>query len=251
MNSISHNTIKIILLGDSGVGKTCLIHKYINNTFSDYINETIGVDFVCCDYTSIITHNKFNLYIWDTAGQERYKALSKIYYHGSHGAIICFDVNNIKSFNNVETWINEIYDIEPSTNIILCGTKNDLNYRQVNQEDAINYAKLKGISYIETSSKTGLGVNNVFTDIIEHIIEHNRIKKLNSSNSLTNLTNSNNKIQLNISNSRIILDSNNNQNQNEHLNNSSNNGNNSYIKQFIDYTYAKSTLLKNTFCNIV
>ncbi len=136
--------IKIIIVGDSGVGKTNILNRYTKNVFNKESKTTVGVEFG----TKIITHNNhtIKLQIWDTAGQERYKSITVAYYRGSKGAFIIFDVSKKASFDSVVKWYNDIKkNGERDTSIILIGNKTDINKREVEFEEAKAFAEMYSI----------------------------------------------------------------------------------------------------------
>ncbi len=160
--------IKTIIIGDCGVGKSCIITKFIDDEFISKYNTTIGVDFKT--YRLNYLNSEFKLYIWDTAGQERFKAITKSFYKGVDVVLICFDLTNIYSYNNIDLWLKEINKeklINPI--IILVGTKADLDKsRAIGKEEAQEKAKLLNFyAYYETSAKNNVGINDIFNDIIK------------------------------------------------------------------------------------
>lgn len=139
-------SLKIIILGDSSVGKTNILTRYTKNLFSDDSKTTIGVEFG----TKILDLNnhKIKLQIWDTAGQERYKAVTVAYYKGSKGAFIVYDVTNKSSFDNLENWIKDIKkNGDKETSIIIVGNKTDLEKREVTYEQGKKFAEMYSIFY--------------------------------------------------------------------------------------------------------
>ena len=162
--------LKILLIGDSGVGKSALMMRYVNEQYEDKSIPTIGVDFKI--KTSIINSKIFKLQIWDTAGQERFRTITSSYYRGAHGIIIVYDVSNEDTFNNLKFWLSEINTYAlPSSKMILVGNKSDvsLKSRQVSYETASNYAKSNNMIYVETSAKNGTNINLAFDEIIREI----------------------------------------------------------------------------------
>ena len=152
---------KIILVGDSGVGKTSILKKFINNEFNEDIKCTINIDFFSKSIK--IDKNLYtNLKIYDTAGQEKYRALIKKYYQGTDGIILVFDLTNENSFNKLKSWINEVSDNTEKAQIILVGNKADLIERKIDEETAENFAKQRDIKYIETSAKEGTNILLLF-----------------------------------------------------------------------------------------
>jgi small GTP-binding protein len=134
-------SLKLIIVGDSSVGKTNILTRYTKNVFSDDSKATIGVEFG----TKILDLNdhKIKLQIWDTAGQERYKAVTVAYYKGSKGAFVVYDVTNKSTFHSLENWINDIRkNGDKETCIILIGNKTDLQNREVTYDQGKKFAEI-------------------------------------------------------------------------------------------------------------
>jgi len=153
---------KILLIGDSGVGKSCLLLRFADDSWTDSHISTIGVDFkiktLNCDGKVI------KLQIWDTAGQERFRTITSSYYRGAQGIILVFDCTDMESFNNVKQWLGEIdrYACE-NVNKLLVGNKTDLvQGRVVDKNVASEFAESMSIPYIETSAKNATGVEEAF-----------------------------------------------------------------------------------------
>jgi len=153
---------KILLIGDSGVGKSCLLLRFADDSWTDSHISTIGVDFkiktLNCDGKVI------KLQIWDTAGQERFRTITSSYYRGAQGIILVFDCTDMESFNNVKQWLGEIdrYACE-NVNKLLVGNKVDLvSGRVVDKNVATEFAESMSIPYIETSAKNASGVEEAF-----------------------------------------------------------------------------------------
>lgn len=160
---------KLLLIGDSGVGKSCLLLRFADNTYTESYISTIGVDFKV--RTIELDKKTIKLQIWDTAGQERFRTITSSYYRGAHGIIVVFDVTDQVSYNNVKQWLKEIerYACE-NVNKLLVGNKSDLDdKRQVAQETAKEFAEDLQISYIETSAKNATNVDETFIKIAEEI----------------------------------------------------------------------------------
>ena len=155
---------KIVLLGDTAVGKTSLCARLVNGTFDSFSEPTIGAAFLTKTVqTGDITHR---LEIWDTAGQERYKALAPMYYRGATAALIVYDVTNEESFQGAKKWIEELRGQgKPNVIIILVGNKYDLleysNKREVDVADYLNENSGK-IHFYQASCKTGKNINEIF-----------------------------------------------------------------------------------------
>ncbi len=159
--------IRLMLIGDSNVGKTSIIKRYCKNQFSPSYISTVGIDFE----TKYLRLNGkiINLQIWDTAGQERYKVLAKNYYKNSDGFIIVYDITDKKSFNNVANWITQIKD-SASENVkcVLLGNKCDLEeLRQVDINQGKDLANNYHLKFYETSAQKGNNIQKVFTDLVK------------------------------------------------------------------------------------
>lgn len=153
---------KLLLIGDSGVGKSCLLLRFADDTYTDSYISTIGVDFKI--KTIELEGKTIKLQIWDTAGQERFRTITSSYYRGAHGIIVVYDVTDSETFNNVKQWLHEIdrYANE-NVNKLLVGNKCDLvQKRQVEYNHAAEFAGQLGIPFIETSAKTAANVEKAF-----------------------------------------------------------------------------------------
>lgn len=177
--------IKTIIIGDSNVGKSNILTKFVDDEFNSDCSTTIGVD-----YKSVrVDHGNetIKLLIWDTAGQERFKSITKTFYKGSQIVIICFDLTNRDTFDNADSWLEEIQE-ENLTNpiIVLAGTKADLQTsRTISKEEGIKKAsQLKLQGYFETSSKTSVGIDDMFLSIIKIYYSFNDIKKIKKTKSI-------------------------------------------------------------------
>ena len=157
---------KIVLIGESGVGKSNMLSRFTKNEFNLESKATIGVEFA----TKCITFNKkvIKSQIWDTAGQERFRAITSSYYKGAMGALLVFDISKKQSFDNLDRWLNEVRAFTKSeVCIILVGNKADLAYmREVPQEEAIKYAAQQKIPYFETSALASTNVEKVFEELL-------------------------------------------------------------------------------------
>ena len=160
---------KIVLIGDSGVGKTNLLGRYLKKEYKEETKATVGVEFGEKKYE--LNGLKIKAQIWDTAGQERYKAITSMYYKGAKGALIVFDLSSKNTFQNVEKWYNEIKKTaDPNINLILIGNKSDLkDKRQISTEEGENKAKEMNVAYLETSALNCDNVDKAFDALIEAI----------------------------------------------------------------------------------
>ncbi|GLU00367.1 hypothetical protein SLE2022_177440 [Rubroshorea leprosula] len=162
MNPEYDYLFKLLLIGDSGVGKSCLLLRFADDSYIESYISTIGVDF---KIRTVEQDGKtIKLQIWDTAGQERFRTITSSYYRGAHGIIIVYDVTDQESFNNVKQWLNEI-DRYASDNVnkLLVGNKSDLTANKVvSYETAKAFADEVGIPFMETSAKDSTNVEQAF-----------------------------------------------------------------------------------------
>ena len=162
---------KLLIIGDSGVGKSCLLLRFSDNIFTDSFISTIGVDFKI--RTVSIGGVKIKLQIWDTAGQERFRTITSSYYRGAHGIIVVYDVTDQKSFDNIKKWLKEIDTFAGSTvQKLLVGNKSDLiNERTVTTESGKGLADSLKIPFVETSAKDSTNVEEAFLLMANEIKE--------------------------------------------------------------------------------
>lgn len=177
----SNKSVKIIFLGNSGVGKSSIIQRYIYDSFNKDYQATVGLDFL----GKLITLNneKVRLLLYDTAGQEKYRSLIPMYIRNSNVIIIVYDISNKQSFSKIDDWINETSDLDKSQSFyVILGNKSDLSEaRQVTEEEGKQYSEEKGFIFGEVSAKTGDNIENIFTSkIIPKIQTH--ILHLNEEN---------------------------------------------------------------------
>ncbi|XP_055542622.1 ras-related protein Rab-35 [Wyeomyia smithii] len=165
---------KLLIIGDSGVGKSSLLIRFSDNTFSGSYITTIGVDFKI--RTVSINGERVKLQIWDTAGQERFRTITNTYYRGTHGVIVVYDVTNGESFANVKRWLQEIESNCDVVNKVLVGNKNDdPNRKVVITEDAERFANQMDIQLFETSAKDNINVEEMFLAITEQVLRHKKL----------------------------------------------------------------------------
>ena len=168
---------KILLLGDSNVGKSSLISRYVDGLWSDVFVPTIGVDFKI--KTLEIGNKNIKMQIWDTAGQERFRNIISSYFRGSHGILLIYDITNKNSFNNLQDWL-EVIENNANKNVlkILIGNKNDLEEdRQIKTEEGQSFANRNNMQFIETSAKTNTNVTDAFEALAKIMMEFNSDKK--------------------------------------------------------------------------
>lgn len=164
------NNYKLVLLGDTAVGKSCIAMRYVNDDFYEFQEPTIGAAFLSKHIN--IKNNDTRLDIWDTAGQERYRSLAPMYYRGAQAAIVIYDITMNSSFNGAKSWIKELKSKTTNCYIVLLGNKCDLEKnRRVNNEEVENFCLENNIKHILTSAKTGENVETVFKTIIENLPE--------------------------------------------------------------------------------
>lgn len=169
MNPDYDYLFKILLIGNSGVGKSSLLLRFADDTFTDNFMPTIGVDFKI--RTLEVDGKTIKLQIWDTAGQERFKTITSSYYKGAHGIIVVYDVTDKESFKNIDTWMNEV-EKHASDNVsrILVGNKNDLSdSRQVTTDEGKELSDQYNIRFMETSAKESANVEEAFTLMTKEI----------------------------------------------------------------------------------
>ena len=163
---------KILLLGDATVGKTCFLLRYTDDTFLDLHMATIGLDYRL--KTMILENHKIvKVQLWDTAGQDKFRAITRNYYKGARGIILIYDVTNIKSYENIKKWINEIKEeISEKVSTVLIANKIDNEpERKISREQGEKLAKDNDVTFFETSAKTGEGVNESVFYLVQKIIE--------------------------------------------------------------------------------
>lgn len=160
---------KIVLIGDSGVGKSNLLSRFTRNEFNLESKSTIGVEFAT---KSIQAEGKtIKAQIWDTAGQERYRAITSAYYRGAVGALLVYDISKHSTFENVERWLKELRDhAEANIVVMLVGNKSDLRHlRAVETDEAMAFAEQHNLAFIETSALDASGVDTAFQRILTEI----------------------------------------------------------------------------------
>eukprot|EP00425_Heterocapsa_triquetra_P034261 CAMPEP_0195103368 /NCGR_PEP_ID=MMETSP0448-20130528/72024_1 /TAXON_ID=66468 /ORGANISM="Heterocapsa triquestra, Strain CCMP 448" /LENGTH=218 /DNA_ID=CAMNT_0040139029 /DNA_START=39 /DNA_END=693 /DNA_ORIENTATION=- len=184
---------KVVLIGDSGVGKSNLLSRFTRDEFNLESKSTIGVEFAT---KSITTDGKvIKAQIWDTAGQERYRAITSAYYRGAVGALLVYDISKRVTFENLERWLQELRDhADANIVIMLVGNKGDLRHlRAVGQDEALAFAEKHGLACIETSALESTNVETAFMKLLteiytlmssRHIADNNDAFRPNGANSI-------------------------------------------------------------------
>jgi len=157
--------VKLVLLGEAGVGKSSLVLRFVANHFKAYSESTIGAAFM--SKTLVVDDQAIKFQIWDTAGQEKYHSLAPMYYRGASAAIVVYDITRATSFKTLQNWVTELRSLGPENIVIaIAGNKCDLDdKREVEKETARTYAEEINAIFVETSAKTGNNVQEMFTNI--------------------------------------------------------------------------------------
>ncbi|XP_026801330.3 ras-related protein Rab-22A [Pangasianodon hypophthalmus] len=166
---MSLRELKVCLLGDTGVGKSSIVCRFVEDSFDPNINPTIGASFMT---KTVQYQNELHKFlIWDTAGQERFRALAPMYYRGSAAAIVVYDITKEESFLTLKNWVKELRQHGPPNIVVaIAGNKCDLSdAREVLEKDAKDYADSIHAIFVETSAKNAINVNEIFTEISQKI----------------------------------------------------------------------------------
>ena len=181
-------SFKILLLGDSSVGKTCFLKRYTDGTFQDAYLSTIGFDFKF-KYITLDNGKTVKVQLWDTAGQERFRTIAKSYYKGAHGIVLMYDVTNRKTYDNIRKWLIQIKN-EAATkiSIVLVANKIDCEdeLRQVKKDEGEDLAKNNNLTIFEASAKDNINVEESFKYIIEEINKNLSNLSMQTSTKLNN-----------------------------------------------------------------
>lgn len=182
-NSNKQILFNIISLGNSGVGKTCIFQRLLNEQYSEIYQPTVGVQL---NYPYYMKYKKqiYKLFFWDTGGQEKFNSLTKSYFKKSDGVLFVYDLSDKESFDDLETWF-ELYELEKGEEKIvgvLIGNKSDRigNNRQVNYEEAKKLAEDHGLKYFETSAKLDKTIKKAIASLLKSIIESNVVNHINN-----------------------------------------------------------------------
>lgn len=179
-------TLKLLLIGNSNVGKSSLLLRFTDDTFlpQEEVSATIGVDFKVSMMD--VNDKTYKLTIWDTAGQERFRTLTSSYYRGAQGVILVYDVSNRETFDALNNWWNEVNTYCPSPDVVkmIVGNKVDKeSSRVVSYEEGLNFARKLQTLFVECSAKTKVGVKQAFEELVEKIIETPSLWQKNTTNS--------------------------------------------------------------------
>ena len=181
-------SLKVVFLGDTAVGKSCLAVRFARNEFFEFQEPTIGAAFLGKNIN--LNDKRYKFEIWDTAGQERYRSLAPMYYRGAKAAVIVYDITDEDTFKGAKTWVSEIKKKSKNCLILLVGNKVDLtNNRKVDIHMVNDYVENNNLIYMESSAKTGLNVDKIFTTIAENIPEDNEQNEHEPINEIVNINN--------------------------------------------------------------
>lgn len=163
--------------GDSSVGKSSILLRFTDDTFSERHAATIGVDFKTRDMN--FRGKLIRVTVWDTAGQEKFRSLTASYYRGTHGVVLVYDVTSRESFASVDRWLSEVqtYCGEDECVRVLVGNKIDLEARAVSTQEGQAYAREKKMVFIETSAKTRDGIRQTFEELVQKVLDNPRLEE--------------------------------------------------------------------------
>ena len=166
--------LKLVLLGDTAVGKSCLVVRFVRDEFFEYQEPTIGAAFLT-QAVALEDNTTVKFEIWDTAGQERYRSLAPMYYRAAAAAIVVYDITNRSSFEGAKSWVRELQRRgEPNVVIALAGNKVDLEFRRkVKIEEAQAYAEENNLIHMETSARDAKNVKELFKEVAKRIPKQN------------------------------------------------------------------------------
>ncbi|XP_003745104.1 ras-related protein Rab-18 [Galendromus occidentalis] len=164
-------TLKVLIIGEADVGKSCLLLRFVEDTFDTQLTSTIGFD----HKSKVITvfDNKVKLSLWDTAGSERFRTLTASYYRGAQGAVLVYDVTCRESFEKLDSWLIELETYATHKNIVkmLVGNKVDKHeQRQVTKQEGISYARRHQMLFVEASARTSENVTGCFEELVAKIL---------------------------------------------------------------------------------
>lgn len=171
---------KVVLVGNAGVGKTCLVRRFTQGMFPPGQGATIGVDFMI--KTVEIEGEKIKLQIWDTAGQERFRSITQSYYRSAHALILVYDVSNQPTYDSCPEWLREIEEYaSPKVLKVLVGNKVDIDDREIPTDVGEDFAQRYNMYYLETSAKSSDNVERLFIEIAQELLQQAKKKEFPSS----------------------------------------------------------------------
>eukprot|EP01064_Diplonema_japonicum_P024096 TRINITY_DN34576_c0_g1_i1.p1 TRINITY_DN34576_c0_g1~~TRINITY_DN34576_c0_g1_i1.p1 ORF type:complete len:204 (+),score=24.02 TRINITY_DN34576_c0_g1_i1:43-654(+) len=191
---MSEISFKLQLVGNSGVGKSCILLRFTEGQYTDDLGPTIGVDFRVKNMT--VKGQNVKLMVWDTAGQERFRTLTSAYYRGAHGVILVYDITDEESFEKLDSWMEEIdnYKSFPDVVKLLVGNKTDLEAsRKVSASRAEEFARKHSMMWIEVSAKTKEGIAQAFRELVNKIFDTDSLMAHATSSKKTGVNLSNKK----------------------------------------------------------
>lgn len=170
---VPDHTFKVLLIGDSGVGKTCLVMRFISDRFEDHLPSTVGVDFAI---KRMVVHDQnVKVTIWDTAGQERFRALTSTFYRGAKGIIFVYDVTRRETLSGLsDSWMRELEQYQPHPDVARMVVANKVDQhdrREVSWQEGADFAKQHGCLFVETSAKQNIAVGVAFEELVLRILE--------------------------------------------------------------------------------
>jgi Ras-related protein Rab-1A len=179
MNTDYDDLFKILMVGDSGVGKSCMLLRFVDQQYNETYISTIGVDFRI--KTVEIDGRRVKLQIWDTAGQERFRTITSSYYRGAHGVMIVYDTTSEGSFTNVKQWLHEIsrYSGENVEKVLVGNKCDQTDRKEVNYTTGKQLADDLGISFTETSAKSGTNINHLFLHFARQLLDNKAKNTIN------------------------------------------------------------------------
>ena len=196
---------KILIIGDSGVGKSNLLLRYVKNEFMSDMRSTVGVEFGSRRLT--IDNTRVKAQIWDTAGQERYRSITSAYYKGAKGVLIVYDITRRETFTNLDKWLDDFkMKCDNDAAIVIIGNKSDLNStREVDKQEAALKAQMNHIAFFETSAKENDNVNIAFMSLMQQVVKN--VKATMDENFTTNQNGKNKKDIVNGNHKNLKLES--------------------------------------------
>ncbi|KAK9819020.1 hypothetical protein WJX74_004647 [Apatococcus lobatus] len=172
-------TIKVVLLGEGRVGKTSLAQRYVRSSFNEGQAATVQAAF----FTKAVRvqGQEIEVALWDTAGQEKFHSLGPIYYRDAHAALLVFDITDTDSFKRVKRWVDELHAMAGERcQLVIAANKQDLQHRSVSEEEAQEFAASQGAAYFQTSAKTGLGLEELFTALLSSVLDSLKDQRLHA-----------------------------------------------------------------------